>query len=445
MKFADMLNQLRRDRKMLIPVAWTFFTRGIAAFGTLALSLALARYSNATELGLFMTGLSIIVGVGILSRFGMDNAMLRFGAIAARNRDLQQFIELQRKALLVSVLASLFFSMILIIFGGLISVTVFSNPALAHLMLPLALVLPAYSLIYMQGTWLKTLNRPAYAPLFETGAVAFITAASIVMGAMLGNEITAVSVAYYLLFSTLIVLIGGQFTVNRVKRSVFMDPTLPLKSECQKSVFTVLPDFVLISMTAYSVQWGALLILSAYEESDQVGLYSTVHRLAFVVNFILMVFNSVLAPRFASLYKSGEHKKLDILVRKSTLYMTAFSTPLALLLFAFPSFWLSLFGDEFAVAAPILMILVIAQLINVATGSVGFLLNMTGHQKDMRNIVLMTGAVTIGLSFFFIPMLGIWGALISNATALILQNLVAAYKVNKLLGIRTIPGWDAFR
>jgi O-antigen/teichoic acid export membrane protein len=438
-----MLSQLKRDKTLLVPVVLTFFSRGIAAFGTLALSLVLARYANASELGLFMLGLSIMIGLGTLSRLGMDNAMLRFGGVAVKQGNFRKFRGLQRQSLLILLLFSLPLCVLLMVFSEFISDDIFSSPDLQPLFLPMALVLPAYSLIYMQGTWLKALRRPALAPLFETGAVAFITAAAVLISSLIGYEITALTVSYLLLLSTLVVLAVGRIVIARVKTKCFPKSSIARPYIYEQNLRAVLPDFFMIAMTGYLVQSGALLVLGAYESSEQVGLYSTAHRLAFVVNFILLVFNSVLAPKFASLYASGDLEKLDVLVRKSTLYMTFFSLPIVLLLFAFAGYWLSFFGSEFVAAAPILMILVVAQLVNVATGSVSFLLSMTGHQRVMRNVVLMTGVVTIGMSLLCIPYFGIWGALIANATALVMQNLVAAYKVNKLLGIRTIPGWNA--
>lgn len=416
--------------------------RGLGAFGTLALGFVMARCAGAAQLGLFMIGLSMIVGLGIVARFGMDNAMLRFGAIAVHEKNLSLFRGLQRQAFFLSLALSMLLSGGLLFFRNVIAQDIFASSQLAEVLVPMALVLPAYSLIYMQGTWLKVLGRPQYAPVFETGAVAFLTSLIIFLTDALGDPVSASDAGYCLLIATVLILLFGQIVVRSVKQKKLGEAGPACRVVYQQGLFSVLPDFVLIAMTAYAVQWGALLILGAYGSDQQVGIYSTAHRLAFIVNFILMVFNSVLAPKFAAMYAAGRHAELNGLVKKSTLYMTIFSLPVSLLLFIFADFWLSFFGDEFVMAAPILMILVVAQFVNVATGSVGFLLNMTGHQRHMRNIVLMTGAITVGLSLYLIPLFGIWGALISNATALVLQNLVAAWYVKRLIGIRTIPGWD---
>lgn len=61
--------------------------------------------------------------------------------------------------------------------------------------------------------------------------------------------------------------------------------------------------------------------------------------------------------------------------------MIALAVPVLAFMVFFPEFLMGLFGEEYKVAAPLLQILAIGQFINVITGSVGYLLNMTGHEK----------------------------------------------------------------
>ena len=104
----------------------------------------------------------------------------------------------------------------------------------------------------------------------------------------------------------------------------------------------------------------------------------------------------------------------------------------------FPEFLLGFFGAEYRQASLILQILVIGQFINVITGSVGFLLNMSGHEKDMRNVVFFSGPLSLGLGFFLTPIYGTTGAAIATAIALASQNLIAVYMVKKRLGFNTL-------
>lgn len=441
---SKIVKHLQRDRKFLVVLFLTLCTRGGAAFGTLVLNLVLARHLGVAGVGLFMLGLSIVIGLGVLARFGMDSALLRFGGIAYSEVNAQRFKGLLYRSLQIAGGVSLLLAVLLGVGRGWIARTLFNDEGLAAVLLPMAILTPAYTFIYLQGTWLKALRKPALSPFFETGSVAFMTALLVVVAVLLGQTPDAQWVAWALLAATLLALCVGVLVLQRVITRHFGALYRTCVREHEPGFVRSLPDYALMALTSFSVQWGGVLVLGLFVSSADVGLYSTAHRLAFVVNFILVVFNSIIAPQFASYYKRGALVELEKLVSKSTLYMSAFALPLLLSFLIVPDLWLALFGGEFATAAPLLSILAFAQFINVATGSVGFLLNMTGHQHEMRNIVLFTGALTLVLNFALVPTIGIWGATAATAAALIVQNLLAAWRVYKVLGIVTLPGLKFF-
>ena len=80
----------------------------------------------------------------------------------------------------------------------------------------------------------------------------------------------------------------------------------------------------------------------------------------------------------------------------------------------------------------------VGQVINVITGSVGYLLNMTGHEKDMRNVVLFSGPLAIVLAFSLTSHFGLMGAAYATAISVATQNLLAVWMVKKRLGFNTL-------
>jgi len=99
-----------------------------------------------------------------------------------------------------------------------------------------------------------------------------------------------------------------------------------------------------------------------------------------------------------------------------------------------------LVGEGFEPAAPLLQIIALAQLVNVATGSVGFLLNMTGHERYMRNIALLCSSAGLVGFLVLTPWFGAFGAALALAFVLVAQNLLAMFFVWIKLGIWTLPG-----
>jgi O-antigen/teichoic acid export membrane protein len=95
---------------------------------------------------------------------------------------------------------------------------------------------------------------------------------------------------------------------------------------------------------------------------------------------------------------------------------------------------MQLFGKEFTAAAPLLVALSLGQLVNVATGSVGFLLLMSGHEKTMKYITIVSGVISITLLVTLSQWYGVLGAAWAMAIGLAIQNLAALYFVKRHLG-----------
>jgi len=95
---------------------------------------------------------------------------------------------------------------------------------------------------------------------------------------------------------------------------------------------------------------------------------------------------------------------------------------------------MELFGNGFEDAAVLLMILAVGQFVNVATGSVGYLLNMSGHERDMNLVTLFTGPLTIILVALLSNYYGVMGAAIATAVGVSVQNLGALVLVKVRMG-----------
>jgi O-antigen/teichoic acid export membrane protein len=119
--------------------------------------------------------------------------------------------------------------------------------------------------------------------------------------------------------------------------------------------------------------------------------------------------------------------------------MSLFASPILILIIIFSSNILRFFGDDFTIGSNVLIILAIGQFFNVVTGSVGNLLMMSGHEREMRNIVALCAIVNLILNFILIPYWNIIGAAISCSFTLSIQNIIAVWVAYKKMGIMTLP------
>lgn len=199
----------------------------------------------------------------------------------------------------------------------------------------------------------------------------------------------------------------------------------------------VMPLVFLDSMTMINSQIDVIL-LGLMKSTGAVGVYAVAKKGAGLVAFILIAVNIALAPTIASMYAAGETDKLQRMITKSARVILIGSLPIAIVLILFGHwFLLFFFGQGFIQGEKALAILGAAQLINAATGSVGLLLIMTGHERDAAMCVGISALLNFILNASLIPRWGLEGAAVATATTIIVWNTLLTVLVYKRLGIHS--------
>lgn len=181
-----------------------------------------------------------------------------------------------------------------------------------------------------------------------------------------------------------------------------------------------------------------MLMLGAIKGTEAVGLYGPVTRGVELLAYVLTAANNILSPNIASLYSENKLEQMQQLVTRSSRLMLLMSLPIAAILIFGGNWYLSLFGSEFVQARSALTILCIGQLFNVATGSVGILLTMTGNENYNLIGSVINVLLNLILNLWWIPNWGIDGAAAATASSTIVVNIFMAILVYKRIGINPI-------
>lgn len=176
-------------------------------------------------------------------------------------------------------------------------------------------------------------------------------------------------------------------------------------------------------------------LLGILDSPAAAGLYGPASRYAMFVTFGLSVVNPMLGALLAR--HQDDTEELQRLVKRSARLAALISTPLALGMMAFPEIPLSLLPPAYQASACVLRILAAAQWINTLFGSVGMVLMMTGHHRDLAIILVVTSLLDILLNILLIPSLGYMGAAIATGIAIVAWNAAAWVMVRIRLGINT--------
>jgi O-antigen/teichoic acid export membrane protein len=400
---------------------------------SLLFSMLLARLIGVAGIGLYFIAITIVEIGATIARLGLEHAVLRFVSIANSRGDRGSMAAIYRKSLGLSLGAA---AVLALPVWLLVSHLPFGGDRADDLraVLPLLmLVIAPVAALALQAEFFKGIGAP--------GAGTFVQIVLPPLGLLTGAVVlwwlTTVTFQSILLVYV-IVLIGSALfafaALNQRLPGIWREPG---HFDTGLLARTGLPLLVFASMNLV-MSWTDILVLGIWSDPKEVGIYGVAMRTASLAAFILPAVNSVVAPQFAALYARGEHVALARLAQRSGLWMLLAVAPGIFILLVFPEFVLQLFGANFEQGAWPLRLLTLAQLVNVATGSVGYLLIMTGNQTLLRNNTMVWAAINLVGNLILVPRYGAMGAATSTAVCLALMNVVSWWIVRKKLNINTL-------
>lgn len=178
-----------------------------------------------------------------------------------------------------------------------------------------------------------------------------------------------------------------------------------------------------------------IVMLGLMRSSAEVGIYKIAVQGAQLVIFILIAVNTTIGPLISELYHSGDLAKLKRVAVISARVIALVSVPIALVFMTFGRPLVDLvFGADYASASGPLAVLCLGQVVNAGMGSVGLILNMTGHERDTLKAVGLAALLNIILNAALIPKFGIDGAAWATTVSMVIWNVILSGMVFKRLG-----------
>jgi O-antigen/teichoic acid export membrane protein len=181
----------------------------------------------------------------------------------------------------------------------------------------------------------------------------------------------------------------------------------------------------------------AVLVLTALDTSTQAGIYQAATRTAMFVSFMFMAAGYAVSPVVARLQAENRHEELQALLTRSVRSLTICSAPVAVIFLVFAPQVLGVFGGGFTGGSLILRILVIGEVVRVATGFALGTLVTGGYEGDVMWVAGAGLALNVLLSFALIPPLGGEGAAIATTTGLIVLQVATVVIAQRRLSVET--------
>ena len=398
----------------------------------LAGHLLLTRALGARGYGVYAYALSWVMALSVPAMLGLDRLVVREVALYRARSDWGLWHGLLLWADRTLLAVSLGLALLAIIVSWLVAG---NAPGLWAFWLAMAL-LPLTALMRLKQAVIQGMHRTVAGQLPELlvhPLLLLILAAAAY--AALGEGMTAAWAVAMNAAATLAALILGMALVGR-----HLPPTVKESAPGGQARIWMQSALPLVCVSgAYAVSSQIpVLMLGAVEGTEAAGILNVAKRLADLTIFPSLALSMVLAPAVVGLWAARDVQGLQQTLTKCARGATLASLPLALVLILSGDWFLQLFGAQFRGGSTALAILSVGHLVNTLTGSVGLLLVMTGHEREVAVVSTACTLLNLVLCAATIPFWGATAAAVSAAVSLIIWNLWLAWHTWRLLGIR--PG-----
>ncbi|MFT7008480.1 MAG: O-antigen/teichoic acid export membrane protein [Colwellia sp.] len=409
---------------LLGPSAILMTIKLMAALLAFIFHFLLARQLSIQEYGLFSLALTCLVFSGAFAKQGVEPAIVRYFA----QKDRTDIHSLYIYVLLFIVTNIVVVGLVLLFSADFVFDTLLNTVELSEL-LPLIIGLTALqTCLAVNSSALKGRHFPVSSMLF-TGFLSHLFAVAFLYFQPVSSALEALNLLFYAVCGTVFL----SFIVTKMKLMITFTAPEPIKRSGIIELYHTSRVLFVSSLASLISQQFAVLILARSVSLSEVGIYSVAIKVSMLMSYPLFVLNAITAPKYAALFSQGKMQGFRHLAWITTKSLIVIATLLFTGVAIFSKEIVSLFGEHYLAAAPILIILAAGQWFNLATGSVVSILVMTGYEKIHRRNSLFAAVMTIVTMFFCVPIYGIWAAAWLTAIIMALFNLVSLFFVSRLI------------
>ncbi len=401
-------------RSLLSSVASTLGTRAIDIPSRYAFHFLVAAKLGVIQAGAFYIVFSVLTLIAGAGRLGIDRAMTREVAQAMAREDPHGARVAIRRGLSFVAAYALVAATITALAAPTLAQGMFADSSLTGpIRLSAIIIVPLCLSAAMAGA-LAGLHRVSVSQMIYSWAWPAIFCLIALWGELsLDNAFD---------------LMLGAVTLTAVLSSGFLVRAWPRGGERTTPALT-LKQFATLGLSLFTTEVVQLLVaalpvlvLGVVATKADVGVYAMAWRLALVLNLLVVAMAAVASPRFAAAAAREDTQGLKRTAMQTLAITLALgAAPLVILAIGAP-FWLSLFGQGFAIGATTLRILLAGQAILMLAACTPEMLGMTGYERPMQRVnqiaVLVYAPLVVALC--------VWAGDVGAAIATLLVAMITA-------------------
>jgi len=393
----------------------------------------LARWLGGSEFGICAYSWTVLLLAGGLATIGLESASQRF---------IPEYTARGETALLRGYLVGSRWLVLIVataIAGACATgITIFKSLVGADALLPLYIVcagLPIYCLAGIQSGIARSYNwvNLALLPTYMLRQVVLLLSVCVIWALGLPATATVATLAWVV---TLWGVTMGQLVVlsRRLRPVIEGGPKLyAVRAWLGTSMPILLVESFYLLLT-----YSDVIVLRQFRPPGEVAVYFAAAKSLSFVAFIHFAVSQTVAHKFSEYHVTGDRRRLAQSLHHSV-RLTFWPTVIAVLgIVTFGRPVLRLFGAGFEDGYHLMLILSIGLLARASVGPGERLLNMLGERYACALICFGAFAINLGLCVWLIPTLGLDGAAVAVAAALIFESLSLFLVAKYRLGLRCL-------
>jgi len=411
----------------------------VAAIAGFALVVVVARAFSPTTAGVLFASTSVFLVVVSLAVFGADTGLIQFilrFEEGGRSADIPTVLRSARRPVLVTSVAIA--AAVLLFAGPLSDLLGLDHPRSPAVLRVLGVTVPFAAMAQLALSETRALSRMRPTVLIDNLFRATAQTIAAVIVGLLGGGLLMLSVGWalpYVMSAALAIPTARWYLRRQSRRWAEVGAADPAEVRREFRHYTWPRGVARVSQIV--VQRADIIIIAAMLGAAPAAIYTAATRFVVVGQMSAQAISNVLMPRLAQLLPRRDMVVVSDVFKISTAWSMAVAWPLYAVIASSASLYLEVFGERYVGndGVPVVVTMSVAMMITTAAGALDSVLLMSG--RSMASLVngLVAASLNVALCLVLIPWIGIVGAAIAWAVAVLVRNLLAFILVRHDLGL----------
>lgn len=404
----------------------------IARFAGVGLNFAVAIIITRTlpmnEAGMLFMLMTLVTGISLFSRVGVEQWLVREVAGLPENGLAQAQLRYLHSAFRLLLFTSLVFMAIWLFLSPVIKRTLFDGDIQLSLLWIAVLGIFFFNLVMTNSAFMKAAHHISESLLIQNA----LPAVCMMLAILLFWPWFPVNQNYLWIYTLSLALAGlVSFYWLRAWLPSFKTREQPLP---RQEVFQNSIPLAPVSYFAFMMLWADTLMTGWLLTNEDVALFTVAARLSFVSGFFLGALDATIYPRLLRMHKQNPEK-----VRKffwqATLLVAGVLTVVTLIIAAVGKLVLAVFNEGYVQAATTLTILLLGQLVRGLGITFSFMFIIREQVRYLNILLFVALLANLLANWLLIPQYGIEGAAMATLAAnlLLTGGVIVFFFKNRLL------------